>query len=235
MDRVLTLLPWAFSAGMLATINPCGFALLPAYLTYLLGRTEGTSLFRNLSRAAGAGMGMTAGVLGVFLTGGTAISAVGSTLTRFIPVLGLIAGVAVAGVGLRMLLQPSFNPTLPAPQFSERVARSTGGLRFVAFGAGYGLASLGCTLPIFLVVTAQALSAGGLLPGVLVFLAYGLGMGSVLVVLSLTVGGGSTILVRFFRSLAPSLHWIGGAGMVAAGTYLAYYQLVYGRVLVSVP
>lgn len=235
MDRALTLLPWAFSAGMLATINPCGFALLPAYLAYLLGRTEGASLFRNLYRAAGAAMGMTVGVLGVFLIGGTAISAVGSTLTRFIPILGLMAGIAVAGVGLRMILQPSFTFALPTPQLSEGAVRGAGGLRFVAFGAGFGLASLNCTIPIFLVVTAQALTAGGLLPGVVVFAAYGLGMGSVLVALSLSIGGGSTVLVRFLRGLVPSLHWIGAAGMVAAGAYLAYYQLVYGRALVGGP
>ena len=34
MDARLAL---AFSAGMVATVNPCGFALLPAYLSYFLG------------------------------------------------------------------------------------------------------------------------------------------------------------------------------------------------------
>ena len=27
----------AFAAGMVSTINPCGFAMLPAYLSYFLG------------------------------------------------------------------------------------------------------------------------------------------------------------------------------------------------------
>ena len=31
----------AFTAGMVATVNPCGFAMLPAYLSYFLG-IEGT-------------------------------------------------------------------------------------------------------------------------------------------------------------------------------------------------
>ncbi|MFQ5924210.1 MAG: hypothetical protein ACE5M4_15335, partial [Anaerolineales bacterium] len=31
---------WAFSAGMLATLNPCGWALLPAYAAYYLGSRE---------------------------------------------------------------------------------------------------------------------------------------------------------------------------------------------------
>ena len=31
------LVAFAFGAGMLSTVNPCGFALLPAFLAYNLG------------------------------------------------------------------------------------------------------------------------------------------------------------------------------------------------------
>ena len=30
----------AFTAGMIATVNPCGFAMLPAYLGFFLGRDD---------------------------------------------------------------------------------------------------------------------------------------------------------------------------------------------------
>ena len=33
------LLALAFTAGMLAPVNPCGFALLPAWITHTLGDT----------------------------------------------------------------------------------------------------------------------------------------------------------------------------------------------------
>lgn len=235
LDRIWTLLPWAFSAGMLATVNPCGFAMLPAYLSYLLGRTDGPFLARNLIRSGGAGLSMTGGVLGVFLTAGTIITAVGSTLLRFVPAVGVIVGVAVAGVGLAMLLRPTLHISVRVPQFAAEGPDRIQGFRFVIFGAGYGFSSLSCTLPIFLVVTAQALAAGGILPGLLVFIAYALGMGAVLITLSLSIGGGSTFLVRRLRALAPVLRELGAAGMVAAGTYLAYYQVTYGRLLLSRP
>ena len=32
----------AFALGMVALVNPCGFALLPAYLGYFLGMNDGT-------------------------------------------------------------------------------------------------------------------------------------------------------------------------------------------------
>ena len=33
-------LTFAFTAGLVATINPCGFAMLPAYLSYFLWTEE---------------------------------------------------------------------------------------------------------------------------------------------------------------------------------------------------
>jgi cytochrome c biogenesis protein CcdA len=30
----------AFAAGLVATLNPCGFAMLPAYLSYFMGLDE---------------------------------------------------------------------------------------------------------------------------------------------------------------------------------------------------
>lgn len=231
MAPVLTLLPWAFSAGMVATLNPCGFAMLPAYLAYLLGRAEGAPLGRQLARSTLAGLGMTSGVMGIFLAAGVVISGLGAAIARFVPWLGLVVGVVVAIVGLVMLFQSSVNPSLPLTHSVGDVVGRAGPFTFVVFGAGYGLASLGCTLPIFLVVTAQALAAGGFVPGLGVFLAYALGMGAVLLALSLATGVGSGLLVQSLRRLLPFTRWIGAGGMVAAGTYLIYYQLTFAGLL----
>lgn len=231
MDRIFGLLPWAFSAGMVATLNPCGFAMLPAYLSYLVGRADGVSLDRQIARGALAGAGMTAGVVGVFLAAGAVVSALGSVIARFVPWIGLAVGVSVAAVGLMMFFRPSLNPMLPVANPAGDFVRPQGRSSFVVFGAGYGLASLGCTLPIFLVVTAQALAAGGFVPGLVIFFAYALGMGSVLLALSVAAGTGSGLLVRFLRRFVPFVRWVGAAGMVAAGGYLIYYQLTFARFL----
>ena len=229
MAPLLPLLPWAFSAGAVATLNPCGFALLPAYLSYLLGQADGSPVHRQFLRGGLAGVSMTAGVMAVFLVAGAVISGLGTALARFIPWLGLAVGGVVAATGLVMLARPSVNPSIPVAHWAASFGRRTGPFVFVAFGAGYGLASLGCTLPIFLVVTTQALAAGGFLPGLIVFLAYALGMGAILLVLSLTTGAGSGLVVRSLRRLVPAIRWIGAGGMVVAGAYLIYYQVVIGR------
>lgn len=229
MESLFSLLPWAFTAGAVATINPCGFALLPAYLSYLLGHADSAPVPRQLVRGGIAGMSMTAGVVVIFFVAGAIISGLGTALARFIPWLGLAVGGVVAGTGLIMLARPSLNPSLPVERWADRFRGRPDAFTFVAFGAGYGLASLGCTLPVFLVVTATALAAGGVFPGIIVFLAYALGMGTVLLALSLTTGAGSGLLVRYLRQLVPAIRWIGAGGMVAAGVYLIYYQVVIGR------
>lgn len=225
------LLPWAFSAGMVATLNPCGFAMLPAYLSYILGRAEGTPLVRQPLRAAVAGVAMTAGVMGVFLAAGAVISGLGVAVARFVPWMGLVVGVTVGTVGVMMFFRPSLNPSLSVASSVGSFVGRRGRLGFVLFGAGYGLASLGCTLPIFLVVTTQALATGGFLPGLVVFLAYALGMGAVLLALSVAAGAGTGVLVHSLRQVVPYVRTIGAAGMVAAGAYLVYYQLAFARLL----
>lgn len=234
-DQLRGLLPWAFSAGMIATINPCGFAMLPAYLSYFIGRTgENSTASHDLLRGAGVGLGMTTGVMTVFLTAGALISAAGTAIARYIPWLGLVIGAIVVIIGLAMLARPrlQIGLTMPNPAESRSSVMSAGGYRaFYLFGTGYGLASLGCTLPIFLIVTSQALAAGGFVPGLLVFLAYGLGMGLVLLVLSVAAGIGRGLLAQSLRTLIPYLRLAGAVGMVAAGSYLIYYQFTASRVL----
>ncbi|MDP9444207.1 MAG: hypothetical protein M3P83_07615, partial [Actinomycetota bacterium] len=37
------LLALAFATGMLSTVNPCGFAMLPGFLAFSIGATDGSS------------------------------------------------------------------------------------------------------------------------------------------------------------------------------------------------
>ena len=49
------LLALALTAGMLAPVNPCGFALLPAWITHTLGDQRHATLSIRLARAARSG------------------------------------------------------------------------------------------------------------------------------------------------------------------------------------
>ncbi len=216
---------FAFLAGAAACLNPCGFALLPAYVAYFVGRDDGSG--GSLLAGVRAGAGMTAGVLGVFAGLGGLVSAAGYALVRFVPPVVAVVGVVVGGVGVAMLVRPSFSPGLPV-QGLFNPARSRTGSGFLLFGAAYGVASLGCTLPLFLVVVTQALAAGGLLQGLVVFAAYGLGMGAVLLAVSVALAAGKSAVLRWARRWIPHLRTAGALGMVAAGGHLVYVQIRLG-------
>jgi len=57
---------------------------------------------------------------------------------------------------------------------------------FFLFGIAFGAASLSCTLPIFLTVVGSAFTADGTGAGLAQFLSYALGMGSVVLALTVT-------------------------------------------------
>ena len=102
--------PSAFALGMVALLNPCGFALLPAYLGYFLGLDDDRSGARStmvaLNRAQVIGLSMSAGflavfgILGLFLAG--SLTAIGQSgwLPRLTIVIGV--GLVILGAGLVM-------------------------------------------------------------------------------------------------------------------------------------
>lgn len=222
-------LSFAFLAGAAASLNPCGLALLPAYLAYFVGGDSPGGLLPGLR----AGIGMAAGTLGVFSAVGGLFSFLGHALMRFVPLAAAVVGGLVAFAGLVMLLRPSFTPSLPVGNLLSESATGRSGRSYFLFGAGYGVGSLGCTLPLFLAVITQVLAAGGVLEGFGVLVAYGLGMGTVLAVLSGAVGLGKGMVIRRARGWAVHLRTAGALGMVLAGFSLIYLQLSMGALAPS--
>ena len=72
----------AFGAGLVAALNPCGFAMLPAYLALVVGG-EGTGRLTALGRALAATAAMAAGFVAVFTTFGLLTVAAASTVQRY--------------------------------------------------------------------------------------------------------------------------------------------------------
>src|SRR3546814_13264595 len=76
----------AFASGMLATVNPCGFAMLPAYLGFFLGQEGGDRDVRaSVSRSLGVGLSVSAGFLLVFSIVGLAIYHRSASFDRWTP------------------------------------------------------------------------------------------------------------------------------------------------------
>lgn len=229
---------YAFGAGMVASVNPCGFMMLPSFAAFSISSGRGGTLDavnaipageRGL-RALYTGGLVTLGFVLVFGSIGVVISAGGRGLLEFFPWTSLVVGIGLILLGLWLLLPGKHLVFTPATRVELPEGR--GLLGMFAFGLAYGVASLGCTLPIFLVVVGSALSREGFLFSLLQFLNYALGMGLVITVVALSVAFFQGALDRPLRRLMPYVEMIGALFLIGAGTYLVYYWFEYGRLLV---
>lgn len=217
----------AFGAGSLSTVNPCGFAMLPAFVSFFLGEpeAEGMPTAARILRALTVASLVIAGFLVVFGIAGAVITTGTRTAVRFIPWLALAVGVVLIAAGAVLLAGRSFTLGLP----SVRVPEGRSSRSMFVYGVAYALASAGCTLPVFLVVVGAALASGGFLSSLVVFFAYAAGMGAVLLGVTLAAAVGKGLLVRHLKRLVPYLQPVSAIGLLAAGAYLVYRQLSFLR------
>lgn len=213
-------LSFAFVAGTVATVNPCGFALLPAYLARRIGTEDETRRGADaVARALLVGAVTTAGFMVVFGTIGTAISLGARELIRLLPWAGLTIGVALVVAGAAVLSGRHLGLRLPGP----RQGTGRGGLRGdLLFGLGYGTASLSCTLPVFLAATGTAVT-GSVAGSALSFVSYAAGMGTILTALAVAAALSQQGLALALGRFVPYVSRASGALLVIAGAYVVYY------------
>ncbi|MFP3464282.1 cytochrome c biogenesis CcdA family protein [Leifsonia sp. SIMBA_070] len=223
-----TALVYAFALGLAATLNPCGFPLLPAYLSVFLGADEDRRHVRIL-RALRASAAMTAGFVSVFAVVGIA-TAGGLTLglawtPAFTAALGLILlVVGVFGASGRSLRLPAF----ALPFRSGRDVPAMAG-----YGAAFAVTSLGCTLPLFLAAASPSVTSGTPLAPVAAALAYALGMGVFVSACSIVAALVGAEAVRLGgRRVARYMPRIAAIVLTCVGIYLLSYGV---RVLIAPP
>ncbi|MCJ7779620.1 MAG: cytochrome c biogenesis protein CcdA, partial [Acidimicrobiia bacterium] len=140
----------AFAAGLVATVNPCGFAMLPAYLSYFMGiEEEDRSRIAALRSALVIGAIVSAGFLVVFGLAGILITAGFRVVIDLIPWVAIVVGLAVIALGVALVRGYELNVGLPK---GGRAASGRGYRSVFLFGISYAVASLSCTLPVFLTV-----------------------------------------------------------------------------------
>jgi cytochrome c-type biogenesis protein len=215
----------AFISGVVATVNPCGFAMLPAYLSYFLGIENRAAAgvappHASVARALVVSGAVSAGFLAVFTVLGFVLRAGGDEVTNVARYLGIVIGFALIAFGVALLF--GFRLSFATPKL-ERGGRSRTLSSMFVFGVSYAIASFGCTIGPFLGVVLGSFTRNGTLSGVLMIVAYGLGMGLLLTTLTVTLALARGGLLRTLRS---ATRWIDGAAgglMILAGLYLIYY------------
>jgi cytochrome c-type biogenesis protein len=228
VGQLAALLPvsYAFAAGMVASVNPCGVLMLPSYALYHLGTVgveEQRHPFRRLLAAIRVALVVTAGFTAIFALVGGVISAGGQWLVTAFPYAGLLIGAAMLGLGVWLLVGHRTLGIAAAGRIRITPQRSLGNM--FLFGVVYAIGSLSCTLPIFLVVVGSALGGRDAAASFSQFLGYALGMGTVILGVTVATALFRRSVSRWLDRLTPYVHRFGSLFLIGAGAYLLVYWI----------
>jgi len=221
--ELAALMSLALVAGALSFSSPCVLPLLPGYVSYvsgLAGEPAGaspvsTSTRRRVRMGAGLFVG---GFATVFTVLGATASALGLLLRQNLPVITAVGGSAIVVLGLAMT-------------GVLRIGRLRGEVRFDLSRAGRGPAgafSLGalfafgwtpCVGPVLATVLAAAAGTADPGRGILLLLAYSVGLGLPFVVLADGVACGRNRFA-WLRRHTRRIEIAGGIALVVTGVLM---------------
>lgn len=232
------LLPFgfAFVAGMVAAVNPCGFVMLPAYLTiYLRDESdveEGTGVLgvaKRSSKAIYVSLAMGMGFVALFGTAGLLVSASQELVKEALPWIGFTLGILMALIGAYILIGGKIYTGM-AQQMADRVGdprvSSLGG--YFLFGVSYALASLSCTLPIFLSVVTSSFGREGFINGIIQFVAYAGGMAFLIMIVTIGIALFKSAILNPLRRSMQYVERVSAVILAVVGAYLVFYWLTEG-------
>lgn len=223
---------YAFGAGMLASVNPCGFVMLPAFAAFYFtvgGQEEAAGTAGRIGRALKMGAIVTLAFVAIFGASGALLAVGAQAITQSVGWAGLAVGAALLALGLyQAATRRSVFGNLTA---GVRVARDHSVSGVLLFGAAYAIASLSCTLPIFMTVVAGAFVESRYAEAVGGFLQYAAGMGVVLTFVTVSIALFRDGTSRWIARAMPYLNAAGNVLLILAGSYLLWYWSSFGGLL----
>ena len=226
---------FAFSAGVVSAVNPCGFAMLPAYLGLYMSTSiyekdsthYGKMILKGLFIGCCVGLGVLSLFLFVGLISGFALNFIRSIMEW----VGLLLGVGLITIGIWLMNGGRVYASLTA-----RIGQSIGNPTqislkgFFLFGVSYGVASLSCTLPIFLSVVGINLNGSSIYDSMMQFALYGAGMGAMILFVTLSMAILKGVMIRYIKLALPYVERIGFFLVVLSGMYIVFYWMTIGGV-----
>lgn len=224
----IILLSFAFAAGMAAFFNPCGYAVLFAYISrFFTNKEKETGVKKTLLHGLAIGMIATLGFITVFALAGLGIAFVSRSIIELIPWINFFLGFLLIGIGAYLLTGRAISINTHIGKVNPN---QTSSLSFYKYGIVYATASLGCVLPIFISVVVSGLASGSLTGGMGVFLAYSIGMGLVMTIVSIALATSKNALVNRLKKFAPHINKINALILIALGLYLVQRQVFAGGI-----
>ncbi len=217
-------LAFPLAAGLIAAFNPCGFAMLPAYLSYFLGLESDNDDKREVGILNGLKVSLTLSLGFVF------VFAIIGILTNTIISEASIesqAGYITLGIGILLVLLgvgmvAGYYPVLNIPRIQMGASNRQLPSIFL-FGISYAFVSIGCSAPIFFLTVGGSFSRDGIINGSAVFISYALGMSIVITVLTIGISIARSSIAEKYKNIMKYLNPISGIFLSISGFFLSAY------------
>jgi cytochrome c biogenesis protein CcdA len=217
-----TVLTVAFVAGVFATFNPCGFAMLPAYLSLaILDSSEESKRRTQITKALKFSSLMGLGIVGVFALFSLIIFPISTAIQKYLPYVTVLIGLLIFIFGFALIFK---GPVILKKLWSPNVSPTGSWKTYILYGVTFALGSVSCTIGPFLAVTSTSLG-GTYLESLLSFIFYGLGFTVTIAVLAIATALSRDLLIKRIRGAGGLLEKIMGGLMALVGLYLIYFAI----------
>lgn len=218
----------AFLAGVASFLSPCVFALVPAYITYLGGRSAGTVAGdqQNAQPTFIHGLFFVLGFTTVFVLLGTVFASLGGLVYNLTTWLVRIGGIIIIVFGLNMLgvlkitwLEYDLRPkSIP----DRKCGFISSFLMGLFFSAGWSP----CVGPVLGMILTLALFDGQMLHGIVLLLLYSLGLGIPFLIAAMQIGWVISLLRNHGR-LMMIIQKVMAVLMIGVGIMLFFNKIAW--------
>lgn len=220
----------AFIAGLLSFVSPCVLPLVPPYLAYIagvsieeLGPEGGNAGHAMRGRVLAAALAFVAGFSTVFVVLGATASWLGQAVSAHLDVLGYVAGVLIALMGLHFLHVIRI-PLLDRTAKVGVAQKPAGLIGAYVIGLAFGFGWSPCVGPVLTAILLIAGAKESVDEGAWLLLVYSLGIG----VPFLVAAGFASAFMRWSARFKKRLGLIEkalGAFLVVAGVLIFTGQM----------
>lgn len=196
--------PTAFLAGLISFLSPCVLPLVPGYLSYISGvssdqmRSGASNAMRR--KVLVNSLGFILGFSLVFVALGATATFLGQFLTEKLPLLSKIAGVVIVLFGLHTMGVFRIKALYMEKRF-QVAAKPAGIFGSILVGLAFAFGWTPCIGPILAAILTYASQQDTLGQGVLLLLAYSLGLGVPFFLTALAINAFFTLFDRLKRHM----------------------------------
>ncbi|MDC0960795.1 cytochrome c biogenesis protein CcdA [Dehalococcoidia bacterium] len=222
-------LGYSYIAGVLAAFNPCGIVMLPAYLGMYINSSKSNSnvsFSKKLTNASSIILFVGMGFILLFSIVAILISFSSNLVGSLIPYISILLSLIIIYFGVSELQGKSIFSTF-ITSFSSKIGNpgKTTPYGFLLFGISYGLASVGCALPIFVSMLTKTLSSTTFISPIIDFFLYSLGMISVIAILTIITVFSTNLTRKISSAFRSQSHNLFGIFLSFAGVFMLMYWL----------